>query len=178
VPFGDFDALDAAVDGDTAAVIMETIPATAGFTPPPTNGTLGSATCVTSGVVLILDEVQAGLDGPAVSGLRGVEHRSRHHVLARMMPHHHFPRPPIAHLCRNSSMPMPSPISPVPAVRSGCITALAMLMPSRPWLPEHVRSIRSLRAGSHGERNIRPCQGMESARLMIGLILVDEEGPA
>ena len=35
VPFGDLDALDAAIGDDTAAVIMETIPATGGYLVPP-----------------------------------------------------------------------------------------------------------------------------------------------
>ncbi len=62
VPFGDFDALQASVDDDTAAVIMETIPATAGFTVPPDDWYPRiRKLCDDRGVVMILDEVQAGL---------------------------------------------------------------------------------------------------------------------
>jgi acetylornithine/succinyldiaminopimelate/putrescine aminotransferase len=62
VPFGDFAALEAAVDGDTAAVIMETIPATAGFPIPPDDWyPQVRSLCDERSVVLILDEVQAGL---------------------------------------------------------------------------------------------------------------------
>jgi len=62
VPFGDVDALGRAVDGETAAVIFETIPATAGIIVPP-DGFLPEAReiCDETGALLILDEVQAGL---------------------------------------------------------------------------------------------------------------------
>ena len=62
VPFGDFDALAAAVDDDVAAVIMETIPATAGFTIPPDDWYPRiRQLCDERAIILILDEVQAGL---------------------------------------------------------------------------------------------------------------------
>jgi acetylornithine/succinyldiaminopimelate/putrescine aminotransferase len=62
VPFADADALQAALDADTAAVIMETIPATAGFVFPPDNYYQRvRELCDQAGAVLILDEVQAGL---------------------------------------------------------------------------------------------------------------------
>lgn len=62
VPFGDFEALEAAVDDDTAAVIMETLPATAGFIIPPDDWyPQVRQLCDERGVILILDEVQTGL---------------------------------------------------------------------------------------------------------------------
>lgn len=62
VPFGDADALEQSVDDDTAAVIMETIPATAGFVFPPDDYyPRVREICDRRGVVMILDEVQAGL---------------------------------------------------------------------------------------------------------------------
>ena len=62
IPFGDFAAAEAAIGDDTAAVIMETIPATAGYLLPPEGwfATLRRL-CDKRGVLLILDEVQAGL---------------------------------------------------------------------------------------------------------------------
>jgi putrescine aminotransferase len=62
VPFGDIQAVDAAIGRDTAAVIMETIPATGGYLVPepdwfPTIRRL----CDERDVLLILDEVQTGL---------------------------------------------------------------------------------------------------------------------
>jgi putrescine aminotransferase len=62
VPFGDVEALRGAVDTDTAAVIMETIPATAGYLLPP-EGYFAQMRriCDENGALMILDEVQAGL---------------------------------------------------------------------------------------------------------------------
>lgn len=62
VPFGDLAALDAAVGSDTAAVVMETIPATGGYLVPPVEWfpTMRDI-CDERGALLILDEVQAGL---------------------------------------------------------------------------------------------------------------------
>ncbi|MDP2675886.1 MAG: aminotransferase class III-fold pyridoxal phosphate-dependent enzyme [Dehalococcoidia bacterium] len=62
VPFGDFEALQAAVTDDVAAVIMETIPATAGFPIPPDDWyPRVRKLCDERSVIMILDEVQAGL---------------------------------------------------------------------------------------------------------------------
>ena len=62
VPFGDADALAAAVDEGTAGVIMETIPATAGILIPPSDYyPRVRQICDSVGAVMILDEVQAGL---------------------------------------------------------------------------------------------------------------------
>lgn len=62
VPFGDAAALRGQVDSDTAAVIMETIPATGGYLVPP-DGYLAEMRliCDEAGALMILDEVQAGL---------------------------------------------------------------------------------------------------------------------
>lgn len=62
VPFNDLDALDRAVGDQTAAVILETIPATLGM-PMPAPGYLQGvqALCRSRGAKLILDEVQTGL---------------------------------------------------------------------------------------------------------------------
>ncbi len=62
VPFDDLDALTAVVDADTAAVLLEPIPATLGM-PTPGHGYLEGvqALCRERGARLILDEVQTGL---------------------------------------------------------------------------------------------------------------------
>jgi acetylornithine/N-succinyldiaminopimelate aminotransferase len=62
VPYGDADALAAAVDGSTAAVILEPIQGEAGVVVPPP-GYLARAREITreSGALLILDEVQTGI---------------------------------------------------------------------------------------------------------------------
>lgn len=62
VPFGDLEALDAAMGDDTAAVIFETIPATLGIAIPPEDFYAGvRRLCDHCGAVMIMDEVQTGL---------------------------------------------------------------------------------------------------------------------
>jgi acetylornithine/succinyldiaminopimelate/putrescine aminotransferase len=62
VPYDDLGAMDAAIGDDTAAVILETIPATLGM-PIPHDGYLPGvrALCDERGALLVLDEVQTGL---------------------------------------------------------------------------------------------------------------------
>jgi len=73
VPFGDVDALAAAIDEETAAVILETIPATNGM-PIPKLGYFSAVRelCDRTGAQLIIDEVQAGLG--RTGRLWGIEH--------------------------------------------------------------------------------------------------------
>jgi acetylornithine/succinyldiaminopimelate/putrescine aminotransferase len=62
VPFGDLDAVARAVTEDTAAVCMETIPATAGYLVPDDDFWPSvHAICRERGALLVLDEVQSGL---------------------------------------------------------------------------------------------------------------------
>ena len=62
VPYNDVDAIRAAIGPDTAAVILESIPATLGF-PAPAPGYLEAVAAAAreAGALLILDEVQTGL---------------------------------------------------------------------------------------------------------------------
>jgi acetylornithine aminotransferase len=62
VPYGDIAALDAAVDGDTAAVVLEPILGEAGVIVPP-EGYLRAAREITAarGALLVIDEVQTGI---------------------------------------------------------------------------------------------------------------------
>jgi putrescine aminotransferase len=62
VPFNDVDALAAAVDADTAAVLFETVPATLGMPiPAPDFYAQARELCNRTGALLIVDEVQTGL---------------------------------------------------------------------------------------------------------------------
>lgn len=61
VPFGDISALAAAIDGDTAAVLLEPIQAEAGILiPPPGYLAAVRELCSERGVLLIWDEIQTG----------------------------------------------------------------------------------------------------------------------
>ncbi|MBM3290248.1 MAG: aspartate aminotransferase family protein, partial [Candidatus Hydrogenedentes bacterium] len=62
VPFGDAAAMERAIDADTAAVILETIPASYGMAMPPDDYYARIRTaCDRHGAVLIIDETQTGL---------------------------------------------------------------------------------------------------------------------
>jgi acetylornithine/succinyldiaminopimelate/putrescine aminotransferase len=62
VPFGDTSALEKSMDNETAAVILETIPATLGIAIPDKNYLRKvRKICNKKGAVLILDEIQTGL---------------------------------------------------------------------------------------------------------------------
>jgi acetylornithine/succinyldiaminopimelate/putrescine aminotransferase len=62
VPFGNIEALEQAIDQDTAAVLLETIPATLGIVIPP-EGYFSAVRklCKRYGALMIMDEVQTGL---------------------------------------------------------------------------------------------------------------------
>ncbi len=73
VPFGDFDALEKAVDDDTAAVLFETIPATLGMPLPPDDFYRRvRELCDERGTLMIMDEVQTGLG--RTGRMWGIEH--------------------------------------------------------------------------------------------------------
>ncbi|MCG6909120.1 MAG: aminotransferase class III-fold pyridoxal phosphate-dependent enzyme [Deltaproteobacteria bacterium] len=73
VPFGDLDCMEAAVGPDTAAVILETVPATMGVVVPGREYMSGvRELCTRKGALLILDEVQTGLG--RTGRLWGFEH--------------------------------------------------------------------------------------------------------
>lgn len=75
VPYKDVPALAAAMDDDTAAVILETVPATYGIAvPPPDYLAQVRALCDEHGALLISDEIQTGLG--RTGKLWGVEHYS------------------------------------------------------------------------------------------------------
>lgn len=62
IPFGDLNALENALDDGTAAVLLETIPATMGIVVPPEDYFRGvRALCDRAGALFIADEVQSGL---------------------------------------------------------------------------------------------------------------------
>jgi len=73
VPFGDAEAIAAAIGDDTAAVVLETVPATAGMSiPDPAYFPAVRRLCDQAGALLIIDEVQAGLG--RTGRLWGIEH--------------------------------------------------------------------------------------------------------
>jgi acetylornithine/succinyldiaminopimelate/putrescine aminotransferase len=150
VPFGDAGAMAEAVDSGVAAVILETIPATAGMLiPPPEYLPEVRRICDRSGALLILDEVQAGLGrtgrlwafeewgilpdmlvlGKGLSG--GVYPMSA--VVYRRHLDRFFQENPFVHLSSFGGADL------------GCVAALAMLEETtRPGFLEHVRQMGEL----------------------------------
>ncbi|MCB9566011.1 MAG: aspartate aminotransferase family protein [Myxococcales bacterium] len=77
LPFGDLAAMEAAINDQTAAVIVETIPATLGMPLPPPGYLAGiGELCRERGALLILDEVQTGLG--RTGAIWGYEHEGVH----------------------------------------------------------------------------------------------------
>jgi acetylornithine/succinyldiaminopimelate/putrescine aminotransferase len=132
VPFGDLTAMEKAVNQQTAAVILETIPATAGIIIP-SDGYLEEVRkiCDRQGALLILDEVQAGLGRTGkiwgcehwevvpdilVSG-KGMSAATYPLAVCCFRPHldKFFQENPFVHLCSFGGSDL------------ACITALAML---------------------------------------------------
>jgi acetylornithine/succinyldiaminopimelate/putrescine aminotransferase len=73
LPFNDIEALEAAVDDDTAAVIFETVPATCGMPiAAPDFFRRAAQICRAAGALLIVDEVQTGLG--RTGRFWGIEH--------------------------------------------------------------------------------------------------------
>lgn len=73
IPFNDIEALEQAVDEDTAAVMFETVPATYGMlVPDPAFFARAREVCDRRAALLIIDEVQAGLG--RTGRLWGIEH--------------------------------------------------------------------------------------------------------
>jgi len=73
VPFGSLEGLEGAINDQTAAVLLETIPATAGIAIPETGFMMGARQlCDRFGALMIIDEVQTGLG--RTGKLWGIEH--------------------------------------------------------------------------------------------------------
>jgi len=187
VLFGDIEALEAAVDDDTAAIIMETIPATAGFTPPPDDWYSEiRRLCDQRNVILILDEVQAGLGRTA--RLWAFEEWNivpDVMVLGKGMSAAIYPlssatyRSPLQSFFDADAF---AHLSSAGGSDLGCITAIAMLdVITSPGFLEHVRAMGERFAqGFAALREKYPAvfKGWNQRGLMIGLILADQEcGP-
>jgi len=183
VPFGDLAALDAAMDGDTAAVIFETIPATMGIVLPPQDFYAGvRALCDRHGAVMIIDEVQTGLGRcgdvwgintygvipdilVTAKGLSGGIYPISA-TLYREHLDHFFRRNPFIH------------ISTFGGAEVGCYVALEVLdILSEPGFMEHVRQMAGLfQAGFEQLKKNHPAVLVDARQrgLMMGLKLANE----
>jgi len=187
VPFGDVNALERAVNEGTAAVILETIPATAGVLIPPDDYFPAvRAICDRQGAVLILDEVQVGLGRAgrmwAIDEWKVVPDIL---VLGKAMSGGVYPisvacyRPHLdAFFCEHPFVHA----SAFGGAELGCVAAMAMLdQITEPGFLGHVREMGDrLRSGLESLKEDHPdlVVDVRGRGLMIGLELSDDRlGP-
>ena len=187
VPFGDFEALEAEAGDDVAAVIMETIPATAGFQIPPDDWYPRlRRLCDERGIVLILDEVQAGLG--RTGRLWAYEEWGIHPdvmVLGKGMSAAIYPlssatyRPFLQSFFDRDAF---IHLSSTGGSELGCVTALAMLdQITEAGFLEHVRAMgERFSAGFAALQEKHPAvlKGLNRRGLMMGVVMATKEcGP-
>ncbi len=187
VPFGNIEAIVKEIDSDTAAVILETIPATLGIVIPK-KAYLQSlkSECEKQNVLLILDEVQTGL------GRTGKLWAFEHYnivpdivVLGKGLSGGIYPITATVLKKEIESVFHPDPfvhISTFGGAELGCVIAGRVLeISSDPKFLEHVNTLAQLFA-----EGIKPLikqhkpylKGLRQSGLMMGLQLADElSGP-
>ncbi len=187
VPFNDAAALEAAVDGHTAALIFETVPATLGM-PIPEKGFFGRAReiCTRAGALLIIDEIQTGLGRTGL--LWGIEHYGVSPdimVLGKGLSGGIYPMSATCITPELEGFFHDRPfihVSTFGGAEVGCPVALAVLEESsRPEFLAHVRSLAEVFArGFEGLRERHPeiLVGLRQLGLMMGIEMVSEHcGP-
>jgi len=187
VPFGNLEALEHAVDEQTAAVLLETIPATAGILiPPPDFYPAVREICDRHGALLILDEVQAGLG--RTGRLWGIDHWGvvpDMIVLGKGMSGGLYPLSAVCYQERLDAFFQEHPfihLSSFGGAELGCVAALAMLdQITEPGFLEHVNRMgERFAAGFQELKEKHPdlVAGWRQLGLMIGFELADEQlGP-
>jgi len=147
VPFGDIEALEAAMDDEVAAVILETIPVPGGVLIPPRDYfPQVRELCDRGGALLILDEVQAGLG--RTGRLWGME---EYHVvpdimvLGKGLSGAIYPITATCYREKLESFFEPDPfihLSSFGGAELGCVVAMAMLEQiTEPGFLEHVQEM-------------------------------------
>ncbi len=191
VAFGDLAALERAVDKETAAVLLETVPATLGMVIPSAEYLRGVRNlCQERGALLILDEVQAGL------GRSGRLWAFEHFgvvpdilVLGKGLSGGLYPITATVLRADLEAVFHPDPfihISTFGGSEIGCRVALKVLeISSDPGFLDHVRELaRRFREGIVGEpgggglvtRHRGFLKGLRQLGLLMGLELRDELG--
>lgn len=187
IPFGDLESLRAQMDADTAAVILETVPATLGMVIP-SKEYLQSVRnlCTQNGIILILDEVQTGLG--RTGRLWGFEHFDILPdivILGKGLSGGLYPitatvlRKPLESVFHQDPF---IHISTFGGAEIGCCLAMRVLeMSARPEFLEHVNRLARHFAGeiqTLASKHGRYLIGMRQLGLMMGLELEDEiSGP-
>jgi acetylornithine/succinyldiaminopimelate/putrescine aminotransferase len=182
VPFGDLEALEAAISEDTAAVIFETIPATLGIAIPPDDFLAGARhLCDRWGALMIIDEVQTGLGRCGqVWGIDTYGVTPDIIVTAKGLSGGIYPITATLYSDRLDAFLHDNPfihISTFGGAEAGCFVALEVLdILEEPGFLEHVRAIAALfEAGFAGLLKKHPTVLVEARQrgLMMGLKLAE-----
>jgi acetylornithine/succinyldiaminopimelate/putrescine aminotransferase len=182
VPFGDIEALEAVLDGQTAAVILETIPVPGGvLIPPPDYFPQVREICDERGALLILDEVQAGLG--RTGRLWGIEECGvvpDIMVLGKGLSGAIYPITATCYREKLEEFFRPNPfihLSSFGGAELGCVVALAMLdQITEPGFLDQVRRMGERFAGgltSLKERYPQILLEVRQRGLLMGLKMVD-----
>ena len=183
VPFNDLEAMEAAIDSETAAVMLETVPATLGM-PLPAPGYLAGVRrlCDERGALLIIDEVQTGLG--RTGRMWGIEH---YDVVPDLMVTAKGLGGGLYPLAATLVRPMLEPflrrhpfihISTTGGAELGCVVGLEVLaLVSEPGFLEGVQARAAFVAGRLAElvqRHDRWLAQVRQLGLMIGLVTTSE----
>jgi acetylornithine/succinyldiaminopimelate/putrescine aminotransferase len=185
--FNDASALEQAVDDETAAVILETIPATGGVClPEPEYLRAARAACDRSGALLIVDEVQTGLG--RTGRLWAIEHYGVEPdimVIGKGLSGGIYPIAATCFRAHVESVFHADPfihVSTFGGAEVGCAVALKVLEVSSS--PEFLRNVKSMAAlFAQGFRSLKEKHpsvlvGLRQLGLMMGIELRGEElGP-
>jgi putrescine aminotransferase len=183
VPFKDLPALEKAVDGSTAAVIFETIPATLGMPVPQTDYFPGvSRLCKDRGALFIADEVQTGLG--RTGRLWGIEHFNAFPdiiVIGKGLSGGIYPMSATCFRKELESFFHQNPfihVSTFGGAEVGCPVAMTVLEESsRPEFLQHVNMLAALfKDGFDALRKKHPriLVGLRQLGLMMGIEMVND----
>jgi acetylornithine/succinyldiaminopimelate/putrescine aminotransferase len=182
VPFGDLEALDAAMSENTAAVLFETIPATLGIAIPPEDFYTGvRRLCDRWGALMIMDEVQTGLGRCGqVWGIDTYEVAPDMIVVGKGLSGGIYPMSATLYSDRLDPFLRANPfihVSTFGGAEVGCFVALEVLdILEEPGFLEHVRAMAQVfEEGYNLLRQKHPSVLVEAPQrgLMMGLRLAD-----
>ncbi|HIP96972.1 MAG TPA: aspartate aminotransferase family protein [Anaerolineae bacterium] len=187
VPFNNIKALESVVDDETAAVILETVPATYGM-PIPSEGYFPQVRelCDRKGALLIVDEIQTGLG--RTGKLWGIEHFDvvpDIMVIGKGLSGGIYPMAATCFKEKCEAVFHPDPfihISTFGGAEVGCPVALKVLeMSSDPTFLSHVEEIAGVFSEGFKrlrEKHPRVLIGLRQLGLMMGIEMVNEHcGP-
>jgi acetylornithine/succinyldiaminopimelate/putrescine aminotransferase len=187
IPFNDIEAAEKAMDDQTAAVLLETIPATFGMSIPDKDYLVTlKKLCIDRGVLLIIDEVQSGLG--RTGKLWAVEHFGVEPdilVIGKGLSGGIYPMAATCFKAEYETVFHQDPfihVSTFGGAEVGCPVALKVLeMSAAPALLKNVRELAEIFAQGFFRLKIKYPQivfGLRQLGLMMGIEMVNEHcGP-